>query len=112
MRLSQDQRQTGLICAEEYATAKLRDTKLSVYSKEIDILRQPKAPRLMFARQLCLFIDSKGFLRCGGRLHNAPLSDLTKFPYLLPANTLSLDLSSGIYTDVSTILEPMPHSQP
>ena len=41
----------------------------------------------MLARQLRirLFIDSKGFLRCGGRIHNAPLSDLTKFPYLLPA---------------------------
>ena len=24
-----------------------------------------------------------GFLRCGGRIHNAPISELTKFPYLL-----------------------------
>ena len=39
----------------------------------------------MLARQLCLFIDSKGFLCCDGRIHNAPLSNLTKFPYLLPA---------------------------
>ena len=88
VRLSQDQRRTGPICAEEYVTAKLRwikDTQLSVYNKEIDNLRQPKAPRLKLTQQLRLFIDSKGFLCCGGHIHNAPLSDLTKFPYLLPA---------------------------
>ena len=40
------------------------------------------------------------------------MSDLTKFPYLLPAKYPFLNLSSGIYTEVSTILVPMPHSQP
>ena len=38
----------------------------------------------MLVRQLRFFIDAKGFLRCGGHIHNAPLSDLAKFPYLLP----------------------------
>ena len=42
--------------------------------------------RLPLVRQLRLFLDAKGFLRCGGRLHNAPLSDQAKHPYLLPPN--------------------------
>ena len=33
-----------------------------------------------------MFLDAKGFLRCGGRFHNAPLSDQAKHPYLLPPN--------------------------
>ena len=38
----------------------------------------------MLVRQLRLFIDNDGLLRCGGRIHNAPLTQLAKFPYLLP----------------------------
>ena len=37
-------------------------------------------------RQLWLFVDDKGLLKCGGRIHNAPLSELARFPYLLPQN--------------------------
>ena len=33
-----------------------------------------------------MFVDDKGLLRCGGRIHNAPLSELARFPYLLPLN--------------------------
>ena len=44
----------------------------------------PKKPPLV--RQLRLFIDDSGLLRCGGRIHNAPLSELARFPYLLPQN--------------------------
>ena len=35
-------------------------------------------------RQLRLFLDKNNCLRCGGRIHNAPLSQLSKFPFLLP----------------------------
>ena len=32
-----------------------------------------------------LFIlDDHKLIRCGGRIHNAPVKELTKFPYLLP----------------------------
>ena len=41
-----------------------------------------KCPHLV--KQLRLFIDDKKLIRCGGRIHNAPISDLSKFPYLLP----------------------------
>ena len=37
-------------------------------------------------RQLRLFVDDAGLLRCAGRIHNAPLNELTRFPYLLPQN--------------------------
>ena len=31
------------------------------------------------------FLDQSGNLRCGGRIHNAPITELPKLPYLLPA---------------------------
>ena len=45
--------------------------------------RNKKCPTLV--RQLQLFIDDLGYLRCSGRIHNAPVSDSTKFQYLLPS---------------------------
>ncbi|XP_077862482.1 uncharacterized protein LOC144344394 [Saccoglossus kowalevskii] len=35
-------------------------------------------------RQLYLFIDKQGLIRCGGRIHNADIDYTTKFPILLP----------------------------
>ena len=35
-------------------------------------------------RQLRLYLDGDSLIRCGGRIHNAPLDQPTKFPYLLP----------------------------
>jgi len=35
-----------------------------------------------------LFLDISHFIRCGGRIHNAPVTKQTKFPYLLPQNHL------------------------
>ena len=37
-------------------------------------------------RQLRLFLDCDGLIRCGGRIHNALLSESARFPYLLPPN--------------------------
>ena len=55
-----------------------------VYYREIKNLSTPKSKRLILVRQLRLFLDKTGLLRCGGRIHNAPLDDNTKFPCLLP----------------------------
>ena len=44
-----------------------------------------KSCRLPLVRQLRLFLDYYQLIRCGGGIHNAPLSELTRFPYLLPA---------------------------
>ena len=38
----------------------------------------------LLVRQLRLFLDKEGRIRCGGRIHNAPLSELARFPFLLP----------------------------
>jgi len=43
-----------------------------------------KSSRLPLVRQLRLLIDKGGLIRCGGRTHNAPVSEPVKFPYLLP----------------------------
>ena len=58
----------------------------STYSKEIENIQSKSRNRSPLVRQLRLFTDDKGFIRCGGRLHNAPLAEHTRFPYLLPTN--------------------------
>ena len=40
--------------------------------------------RLPLVKQLRLYLDSDGIIRCGGRIHNTPLGYAAKFPYLLP----------------------------
>ena len=55
-------------------------------SKEIENIQSKSKNRLPLVRQLRLFIDEKCFIRCGGRLHNAPLTEQARFPYLLPPN--------------------------
>ena len=43
-----------------------------VYWREIKNLSTPNSKRLILVRQLRLFLDKEGFLRCGSRIHNAP----------------------------------------
>ena len=35
-------------------------------------------------KQFRLFLDSDGYIRCGGRIHYAPVAEWAKFPCLLP----------------------------
>ena len=82
--------QTGPLSADKPRKAKFKwvtDCQGQVYWQEIHNLSQPgpNHKRTMLVRQLRLFLDSEGFIRCGGRIHNAPLSQLAKFPYLLPS---------------------------
>ena len=79
----------GPVTTKELSTARLvwiQNCQSQAYSKEIANLKEKSGKRLMLVRQLRLFLDSHGYLRCGGRIHNAPLDELAKFPYLLPAN--------------------------
>ena len=92
LHVKPEQRQSGLISAEELNRVRIKwvkDTQKAVYWREINNLqqmaRQPKTSRVLLVRQLRLFLDTEGFLRCGGCIHNAPLSEVTRFPYLLPA---------------------------
>ena len=58
------------------------------YSDEIANLTSQSQSRLPLVRQLRLFFDSNGLPRCGRRIHNAPLDDSAKFPFLLPLSKL------------------------
>ena len=82
---------TGPITTSELSKAQLlwiRHCQSSSFFKEITNLKQnsPSNKRLPLVRQLRLFLDPSNLLRCGGRIHNAPVGRYTKFPYLLPAN--------------------------
>ena len=79
----------GPITAKELSTARLawvQSCQSQVYEKEIINFKENSGKRLLLVRQLRLFLDNDGYLRCGRRIHNAPIDELAKFPYLLPAN--------------------------
>ncbi len=38
-------------------------------------------------QSLQLFLDGSGIIRCGGRLKNAPISEDTRYPILLPRHS-------------------------
>lgn len=64
----------------------IKDCQQHVYKQEISNLLSfpPTTKCLLLVRQLCLFLDKARFIRCCGRIHNAPISQLARFPYLLP----------------------------
>ena len=54
------------------------------FTEETQSLQSRAKKQLPLVRQLRLFLDSSGYVCCGGWIHNAPISEDTKFPYLLP----------------------------
>ena len=61
-----------------------KDCQAEAFWKELANLNSQSSTKwLPLVRQLRLFLDKDGIIRCGGRIHNAPLDLLTKFPYLL-----------------------------
>ena len=64
----------------------IKDCQTVTYWKEVSCLQSKSngSKQLPLIRQLRLFLNENGFIRCGGRIHNAPLSQLAKFPYFLP----------------------------
>ena len=86
---------TGSLTAdsEEFRSAQtrwVRNCQERVYPNELASSKpkpgRPTGSTPPLVRQLRLFVDNAGLLRCGGRIHNAPLSELARFPYLLPQN--------------------------
>ena len=80
---------TGPLTATEMdiaRTAWIRDCQREVYWKELSSLTSTSQNKkwLPLVRQLRLFLDKEGITRCGGRIHNAPLTELARFPYLIP----------------------------
>ena len=92
----------------------IHNTQQTVFAKEIANI-QSCQNRLPLVRQLKLFLDSNNLLQCGGRIHNTPLSELTRFPYLLPPrhhfttlviqNAHVVQLHSGINTTLTTLCQ-------
>ena len=80
---------TGPLSVKELNTAQFKwiFNCQQQFPREIQHLKSDlcnkKRPPLV--RQLHLFLDDMAYLRCGGRIHNAPVSSTTKFPYLLPS---------------------------
>ncbi|XP_065896204.1 uncharacterized protein [Dysidea avara] len=83
----QQERETGSLTPSEQHHASIiwvKQCQEEVYSRELVNLTTNPAKRLPLVRQLRLFVDKDHLLRCGGRIHNAPLSETAKFPLLLP----------------------------
>ena len=81
--------ETGPLTAVELHIAKMswvKDCQQQVYHNEFTNIRSHLSAFkcLPLVRQLRLFIDDEGFIRCCGWIHNAPLCQTTRFPYLLP----------------------------
>ena len=51
---------------------------------ELDSLTPKNKARTALVKQLRPFLDDQHLIRCQGRTNNAPVSELTKFPVLLP----------------------------
>ncbi|CAC5425528.1 unnamed protein product [Mytilus coruscus] len=61
------------------------DIQNEKFSREKEQLPNPSQNKnLPLVRQLRLFIDTEGVIRCAGRIHNSQLDDSAKFPVLLP----------------------------
>ena len=83
-------KETGPLSVKELNAAEFKwiyDCQQQHFLREIQYLKsdQCNKKRPPLVRQLLLFIDKNGYLRCGGRIHNAPISATAKFPYLLPS---------------------------
>ena len=80
-------RLTGVLSSHEINNALAKwvySCQQSCFYQEVKHLQSNSRKKLSLVRQLRLFLDKDGFIRCGGRIHNAPLCELSRFPYLLP----------------------------
>ena len=110
----------GSITPAELTQANLmwiKEIQQEAFSKEIDNIKfqtnSPQTNQIPLVRQLRLFLDRSGLLRCGGRIHNAPTTELAKFPYLLPTKhsftklviyaTHEKQLHGGVNSTLTTI---------
>ena len=77
----------GPLTAIELNTARkywISSSQSSSYSTELVYLLKKQHPCLSLIRQLHLYLDGDNLIRCSGRIHDVPLDQLTRFPYLLP----------------------------
>lgn len=85
----QEPKQVGQLTTKEKCESQrkwIKNCQATTYDKEITNILSHSKTRLPLVRQLCLFLDEDGSLRCGGRIYNVPLNESAKFPHLLPPN--------------------------
>ena len=75
---------SGPLTSTELSKARRQLIKHSTYLDELAFLLKKTNKSLPLVRQLHLFLDDMKLIRCGRRIHNAPTTDASKFPYLLP----------------------------
>ena len=92
----------------------LHSIQHTIFSDKIQNL-QSRGNHSPLVHRLRLFLDHNNLLHCGGRIciHNAPLSELAKFPYLLPSHHLltvltiknahSAQLHSGVNSTLTAL---------
>ncbi|XP_048770094.2 uncharacterized protein LOC125676243 [Ostrea edulis] len=90
-KTSKTQRKTSVLTAKELYNANvitLKETQRDVFKEEINNLSNQNSKRTAITKQLGLYLDNEGLLRCRGRIHNSSLDTETKFPVLLPKKHL------------------------
>lgn len=107
----------GVLTVEEIKQASfmwIRDSQLRKYQDILNTLEnRSKESRNCLVRQLKLYMDESGLIRCKGRIQNAPIDDSARYPILLPTgdqvtNLVIKDahersLHSGINTTVTLL---------
>ena len=86
-------RKPNTITAADFRNAKYRLCKAvqqCYYELEMKYLGEnpPKSKQPSIIQQLGLYLDSMRLIRCRGRIENANLPEKTKFPILLPKDSL------------------------
>ncbi|XP_070541647.1 uncharacterized protein [Ptychodera flava] len=80
-------RVTGEITAREIKAAEklwIIGVQSECYADELRLLKSNERKHGQLVKQLKLFLDEDHIVRCGGRLHNSPLTETAKFPALIP----------------------------
>ncbi|XP_074649952.1 uncharacterized protein LOC141905073 [Tubulanus polymorphus] len=80
-------RVSGELTADEIKTAEnkwVMDLQKTYFKSELNQLTDQKLKRGNLVKQLKIFIDDRGLIRCGSRVQNSSLPYDAKFPILLP----------------------------
>ena len=80
---------SGPLTSNELASALrylVKSVQRLAYQAEFAYLLKTRTKCPPLVRQLRLFLDDNQLIRCGGRIHNAPITELSKFPFLIPSN--------------------------
>ncbi|XP_071153661.1 uncharacterized protein [Mytilus edulis] len=88
LRNLKDKRSIGFISVEERCKALkvIVTVQQETFKDEIESLNSSSQKKVPLVRQLKLYTDRNGLLRCTGRIQNAPVKESTKYPLLLPTH--------------------------